>query len=182
MRSPAHSVCICADRHESYLPLAPYMTQNGDGQRKWRGFARKAAHADASCLRQLFAGALSTRGTDSIGNGALVSGPARRSRSRRTRFARRLPPWVTGRPRRTSRLRGDASRTRPTLRRALFPLAVLPLRELGGRSLEAEERRLLDAGEIEPTGLRYVGAFRPTTHLPRRWPCCTLTSRPARGA
>jgi hypothetical protein len=32
--------------------------------------------------------------------------------------------------------------------------------ELGGRSLEAEERRLLDAGELEPTGLRYVGAFR----------------------
>jgi SAM-dependent methyltransferase len=29
--------------------------------------------------------------------------------------------------------------------------------ELGGPSLEAEERRLIDAGAIEPTGFRYVG-------------------------
>lgn len=29
--------------------------------------------------------------------------------------------------------------------------------ELGGPSLEAEERRLIDTGQIEPTGFRYVG-------------------------
>jgi hypothetical protein len=183
MRSPAHSLWFCADRHESYLPLALYLTQNGDGQRKWGGSARKAAHP---ARRQLppagVRGAFSTRGTDSIGErrpGIWAGAPLA---SRRTRFAPRPPPWVAARPRRTSRLRGDASRTRPTLRRALFPPAVLPLRgarspETRGRGASAHRRR---RDRAHPPPLRR--RLSPTTHLPLRWTCCTSTSRHARGA